>query len=281
MAAKATRAVRSRAGSAPVCRRVIASERELWDGLRRYGDRLEHLAVDSVETARLSLRRALRAAQRLGTDDLAALESRVSTVCATDAAPAFECPDRELDALRHGVARLWARGERERARCLAACLAQLDRCEQQMRAALRALEEEPSLVLWRDACHALSASGRGASAETLPAALETRPLVAVYKLCRLDGELPHALRALLRILLDEQAAPDAHRQARAAAGELCQREYERRSRSSRRSLFDPRRLDAARLRTRRLDLVAQQRFGNPGEWRRLAQARAGNESEPA
>ena len=84
MAAKATRAVRSRAGSAPVCRRVIASERELWDGLRRYGDRLEHLAVDSVETARLSLRRALRAAQRLGTDDLAALESRVSTVCATE-----------------------------------------------------------------------------------------------------------------------------------------------------------------------------------------------------
>lgn len=268
----------------PVHRRVIASERELWDGLRRYGDRLEHLALDTVESARLSLQRALRTARRFGTDDLSVLEGCVSALCASDEASVFECPERELEELRHTVARVWARGERERARRLAACLTQLDRCAQQMRAALRALEEDPSLVLWRDACHALAAPGPHAASSVqpaLPAALETRPLVAVYKLTRLDGELPHALRALIRILLDERAAPDAHRAARAAACEMSRREYERRLRSRRRSVFDPRTLDTARLRARRLDLVAQQRFGNPGEWRRLARARAGGESGAA
>jgi len=282
--ARPARRARSRAERAPVCRRLIASEREIWEGLRRYAERLEHLAVDSVESARLSLQRALRAAQRLGSDDLSVLETWVSVLCASEDPILFERPDRELDELRHAVARLWAQGERERARRLAACLTQLDRCEQQMRAALRALEEDPTLVLWRDACHALSAPGlRAASgaAPALPAAVETRPQVAVYKLTRLDGELPHNLRALIHVFLDGQAAPEAQRSACAAACELSRREYDRRLRSRRRSVFDPRTLDAARLRTRRLDLVAEQRFGNPGQWRRLAQARADGEREPA
>jgi hypothetical protein len=283
-AAALTRSARPRAGAAPVRRRVIACERELWDGLRRYAEQLEHLAVDSVENARLSLQRALRAAQRPGTDDLSLLETWVSALCATEDATAFELPGDELDGLRQDVARLWTSGERERARRLAACLTQLDRCQQQMRAALRALEEDPTLVLWRDACHALSTpvpDGVSGTTPALPAALETRPRLAVYKLMRLDGELPHSLRALIHVLLDAEASPEAQRNARAAASELSRREYDRRLRLRRRSVLDPRTLDAARLRTRRLDLVAQRRFGNPGAWRRLAQAPAGAESEPA
>jgi hypothetical protein len=274
------RRTRSPSARDPVRRRLIASERELWAGLRRYADQLEHLAVDAVESARLSLQRALRVARRSGTDDLAALDAWITTLCATEDPTPFERPDHELDELRHRVARLWEQGERERARRLAACLEQLDRCEQQMRAALLAIEEDPTLVLWRDACHALSASPDPSDAElALPAAIETRPRVAVYKLTRLDSELPHALRAMLHVCLDLAAPPEVQRSARASACELSRLEYERRLRLRRRSVFDPRILDAARLRTRRLDLVAQQRFGNPGEWRRLARSRSGAEGD--
>jgi hypothetical protein len=263
-------------------RRLIASERELWDGLRRYADQLEHLATDAVERARLSLQRALRAARRLGADDLSALESWVSVLCSTEDATLTARPDAELDAVRGAVAQSWARGERERARRLATCLEQLDRCEQQMHAALRAIEEEPTLVLWRETCQALDTSAAPSAARcALPPAIAARPRLAIYELVRLDGELPHALRAMLLVLLDPNATALARSSARSAACELCRREYDRRLRLRRRSLFDPHTLDAARLRTRRLDLVAQRRFGNPGEWRRLALAAADLAGESA
>ena len=86
---------------------------------------------------------------------------------------------------------------------------------------------------------------------------------------------------MLRVLLDPNATALARSSARSAACELCHCEYDRRLRLRRRSLFDPHTLDAARLRTRRLDLVAQRRFGNPGEWRRLALAAADLAGESA
>ncbi len=269
----------------PMSQSLLSADRELWYRLNRYSAALEKLAVESVESYIQTLERSLRQAKRHAPAEVESLEDMLKELRETKlGAPPPSAADRRLSELRQKVPQLWAGGERERARLLAECLKQFDRFQQQIRSAEQALDTDPGIVVWRDALIALEGTpvrggtGGGPTAAGQGSAVtptEPRRLVALRKLLRLESDLPHALRAQLEVLVNARATPEPKREARRTALEIVRGEHQRRVRAQHVAIHRAHTPEPNRPPANRMDRVAQQRFGNAAEWRRLWSAKSG------